>query len=126
MAITDRNLPKTRYNDAELAEFKALIEAKLVKAEEQRDFYLDQIRGRADDADTKVRGLDDGTGTAELERLTTLAARQEKHVTHLKNALLRIENKVYGICRVTGTLIGKERLRAVPHATLSIGAKQNR
>ena len=126
MGSNHSNLPKTRYSDAELAEFKLLIEAKLAKAEEQRDFYLDQLVDRADDADNKVRGLDDGTGTAELERLTTLAARQKKHVQHLKNALLRIENKVYGICRETGKLISKERLRAVPHATLSIDAKRNR
>ena len=126
MGSNHSNLPKTRYSDAELAEFKLLIEAKLAKAEEQRDFYLDQLVGRADDADNKVRGLDDGTGTAELERLTTLAARQKKHVQHLKNALLRIENKVYGICRESGKLISKERLRAVPHATLSIDAKRNR
>ena len=126
MAVSPNNLPKTRYSDAELAEFKVLIEEKLTKAQEQLDFYVEQLRGRADDADTKVRGLDDGTGTADLERMTTLAARQKKHVQHLKNALLRIENKVYGICRETGRLISKERLRAVPHATLSIAAKRGR
>ena len=126
MDTRDDKLPKTRYGDAELAEFKTLIEQKLVKAEAQRDFYLEQIQGRGADADSKVRGLDDGTGTADLERMTTLAARQEKHIGHLKNALLRIENKVYGICRQTGNLISKERLRAVPHATLSIAAKEKR
>ena len=126
MGLSENNLPKTRYGDAELEEFKALIHEKLAKAQEQLDFYLDQIKAHSDDADNKVRGLDDGTGTADLERMTTLAARQKKHVQHLQNALLRIENKVYGICRETGKLISKERLRAVPHATLSIAAKKGR
>jgi RNA polymerase-binding transcription factor DksA len=74
----------------------------------------------------KIKGLDDGTGVAESERLYTMAARQRKHIQHLAHALLRIKNKVYGICRVTGKLIAKERLLAVPHATLSIEAKQGR
>ena len=124
--MSDSNLPKTRYSDDELEEFRLLIEGKLEQAREQRDFYLRQLKNSADSADAKVRGLDDGTGTAETERITTLAARQRKHVQHLENALLRIQNKVYGICRETGKLISKERLRAVPHATLSIEAKNDR
>ena len=117
---------KTRYSDNELDEFRVLIEDKLEKARQQLDFYRQQLSDRADSGDAKVRGLDDGIGTAENERITNMATRQEKHIKHLENALIRIENKVYGICRETGKLISKERLRAVPHATLSIEAKQNR
>lgn len=117
---------KTRYSDSELEEFKELIDQKLEIARQQLDFYQQQLNDMADNPDAKVRGLDDGTGTAENERLTNMATRQEKHIKHLENALIRIENKVYGICRETGKLISKERLRAVPHATLSIEAKQKR
>lgn len=115
---------KTRYTDEELAEFDALIMKKLNKAKTELDFYLSQLSDRADNPDAKVKGLDDGIGTAENERTTTLAARLQKHIQHLENARLRIQNKVYGICRVTGKLISKQRLMAVPHATLSIEAKQ--
>ena len=117
---------KTRYSDEELQEFEKLIDAKLEKAKEQLDFYLEQLEEQADNPDTKIKGLDDGIGTAESERLTSLAVRQRKLIQHLENAKIRIKNKIYGICRVTGKLISKERLRAVPHATLSIEAKQNR
>ncbi len=117
---------KTRYSDEELEEFKAIIEKKLIKARNQLDFYMKQLSDMADNPDSKVKGLDDGIGTAENEQLTTLAARQKKHIQHLENALIRIQNKVYGVCRVTGKLISKDRLRAVPHATLSIEAKQAR
>lgn len=117
---------KTRYSDQELAEFQFLIEKKLERAKEQLQFYLDQLSELADNPDSKVKGLDDGIGTAESERLTNMAGRQRKHIQHLENALIRIQNKAYGVCRVTGKLISKERLRAVPHATLSIEAKQNR
>ncbi len=117
---------KTRYTDPELEEFRVLINNKLDEARAQLNFYLNQLEELADNPDAKIRGLDDGTGTAENERLTSMASRQRKHIQHLENALLRIENKVYGICRETGKLIAKERLMAVPHATLSIEAKQNR
>ncbi|MEM1220905.1 MAG: TraR/DksA C4-type zinc finger protein [Bacteroidota bacterium] len=117
---------KTRYSDNELEEFRVLIEDKLENARQQLDFYRQQLSDRADSGDAKVRGLDDGIGTAENERITNLATRQEKHIKHLENALIRIENKVYGICRVSGKLISKERLKAVPHATLSIAAKQKK
>ena len=117
---------KTRYTDKELAEFQAIIDEKLAQAKQQLEFYLSQMQEHADNPDSKVRGLDDGIGTMESERLTTLAGRQRKHIQHLENAKLRIQNKVYGICRVTGKLISKERLKAVPHATLSIEAKQTR
>ena len=117
---------KTRYTDEELKEFDVLIDGKLDEARKQLEFYLKQLNDMADNPDAKVRGLDDGTGTAENERLTTMAARVQKHVQHLENAKIRIQNKVYGICRVSGKLISKERLRAVPHATLSIDAKQGK
>jgi len=117
---------KTRYSDQELTEFKILIEQKLAEGHKQLEFYLQQLNASGDDADAKVRGLDDGIGTRENEQVGRLAARQRKYIQHLENALLRIQNKVYGVCRETGKLISKERLKAVPHATLSIKAKQDR
>lgn len=119
-------MKKSRYSDNELAEFRELIEDKLAKAEQQLDFYLQQISELADNPDSKLKGLDDASSTMESERLYTNAARQRKLIQHLDNALIRINNKVYGVCRISGKLISKERLRAVPHATLSIEAKQNR
>ncbi len=119
-------LEKTRYSDEELKEFDALIDAKLAKAQDQLDFYRNQLEELADNPDSKVKGLDDGIGSLESERLTNMAVRQQNLIKHLENAKIRIKNKVYGVCRDTGKLISKERLRAVPHATLSIGAKQNR
>ncbi len=116
---------KTRYSEAELEEFRVLINQKLTKAREELNLYLPQLNDRADDESTKVKGMD-GVGTVEIERLQTLAARQKKYIKHLENALIRIENKVYGVCRATGKLIRKERLMAVPHATLSIAAKEAR
>ena len=121
-----KNTDKTRYSDKELEEFKELLEEKLHKAQDQLSFYKQQISELADNPDTKIKGLDDGIGTAESERLYNMAARQRKHIQHLENALIRVQNKVYGVCRETGKLISKDRLRAVPHATLSIEAKQNR
>ncbi len=115
---------KTRYSDKELSEFDALISEKLAKARKELEFYMSQLSDMADNPDAKAKGLDDGIGTAENERITTLAARMKKHIQHLENARIRIQNKVYGICRVTGKLISKQRLLAVPHATLSIEAKQ--
>ena len=120
-----KNEVKTRYSDTELAEFKELISGKLDKAKKDLEIYLDQLRNTSNNEDAKVRGLDDGIVTRQNEQITLLATRQKKHIKHLENALLRIENKVYGICRITNKLISKERLRAVPHATLSIEAKQN-
>ena len=124
--MTDTKIAKTRYSDEELQEFKQLIEKKLSQAKAQLDLYMNQLNEQAENNETKIRGLDDGVGTAENERLNDMAARQRKHIEHLENALIRVENKVYGVCRATGKLISKQRLRAVPHATLSIEAKQNR
>lgn len=115
---------KSRYSDKELEEFDQLIDQKLIVAREQLEFYLKQLEDMAENPDNKIKGLDDGLSTLESERVSSLASRQQKLIQHLENAKIRIKNKVYGICRETGKLISKERLRAVPHATLSIEAKQ--
>ena len=115
---------KTRYSDSELKVFDQVIDEKLSKAREQLSFYMEQIQELSDNDDSKLKGLDDGMSSVETERLYTMAARQKKLIQHLDNAKLRIQNKVYGVCRVSGKLISKERLMAVPHATLSIEAKQ--
>lgn len=117
---------KTRYSEAELSEFEELIKDKLALAQKQLNLYLNQLNEQAENDLTKIKGLDDGVETAENERLNNMVVRQKKHIEHLENALIRIENKVYGVCRKTGKLISKERLKAVPHATLSIEAKLNR
>lgn len=115
---------KTRYSDKELAEFRELIERKLASAREELKAYQDQIKATEDnDDDQKYTGLDDGTGTVEKEYLSNMAGRQIKFIQNLENAMIRIENKTYGICRKTGKLIEKQRLLAVPHATLSMEAK---
>lgn len=118
---------KTRYSDEELQEFKELILAKLEKA--QRDYEVlkaDVTNNDGNDiADTSptFKTLEEGAATFGKEENGRLAQRQMKFIQHLQAALVRIENKTYGICRVTGQLIPKERLRAVPHATLSIDVK---
>ncbi len=117
---------KTRYTDSELEEFGLLIDEKLMEARKQLDFYTQQLSDSSDNADSKSKGLDDSIGSVENEQISTLASRMRKHIQHLENAKLRIQNKVYGICRETGKLISKERLKAVPHATLSIDAKNKR
>jgi len=124
--MTKTKQEKTRYSDEELAEFKALIEEKLYEAEKQLDYYREQLSSSGESADAKVRGLDDGIQNADNERTANLAGRQQKLIKHLQNALIRIENKVYGVCRESGKLISKERLKAVPHATLSIDAKSRK
>lgn len=119
---------KTRYNDEELAEFKQIILNKLELAQRDYNQMMETLtnRGGNDVEDTMptYKILEEGSMTQTKEELTTMAARQQKFIQGLQAALVRIENKTYGICRVTGKLIPKERLRAVPHATLSIEAKQ--
>jgi RNA polymerase-binding transcription factor DksA len=115
---------KTKYTEKELKVFKKVIDENLERAKSQLKFYMDQLEELAENPDNKVKGLDDASSTLESERITTMAARQKKLISHLENAKIRIQNKVYGICRETGKLISKERLLAVPHATLSISAKQ--
>ncbi len=116
-----------RFSDKELQEFKSLIHDKLESSRKELKYLHEQINRTAelgsDDSDTKYAGLEDGTGTSEKEYLSQMASRQITYIDHLEKALVRIANKTYGICRATGKLISKERLRAVPHATLSIEAK---
>jgi len=120
---------RTRYSDKELVEFKELIQKKLEEAQADYDL-LKQTLSHADDHGTddtspSFKLLEDGSDVLSKEETAQLASRQEKYIVNLKNALVRIENKSYGICRATGKLIPKERLRSVPHATLSIDAKLN-
>ncbi|MDE0472120.1 MAG: TraR/DksA C4-type zinc finger protein [Ekhidna sp.] len=120
---------KTRYSDEELKAFEKLIIQKLEKAKEElHSLKASIIREEEDTGDSfsSVKTLEDGTDTAEKERLSQLAGRQQKFITNLENALVRIKNGTYGICLNTGKLIAKERLMAVPHTTLSIEAKLNR
>ena len=120
---------KLRYSDEELEEFKALIEEKLKTANAEYQDLRKQLRnGDNSDRDTApvFKNMEDGADTLNREELGLRASRLEKFIKGLQGALVRIENKTYGICRVTGKLIPKERLRAVPHATLSIEAKENR
>jgi RNA polymerase-binding transcription factor DksA len=118
---------KTRYSDQELQEFKELILEKLEKAQRDYDIFKSSIN-QSDDNDTQdtsptFKILEEGAATLSKEEAGKLAQRQLKFIQHLQAALIRIENKTYGVCRETGKLISKERLRAVPHATLSIDAK---
>lgn len=120
---------KTRYSDEELAEFKELILQKLDKARKDYEILKSAITmsGSNDTEDTSptFKVLEEGASTLSKEEAGKLAQRQQKFIQHLEAALVRIENKTYGICRETGKLISKERLRAVPHATLSIDAKNS-
>jgi DnaK suppressor protein len=123
--MTTSTALRERYSDLELSEFRTLIQQKLTKAKEEFIFYRTQLDELGYSGTTKVRSLDDAVGSSENEFVTAAAARIQQYVRHLENALLRIDNKVYGVCRATGKLIPKERLKAVPHATLSIEAKMN-
>jgi len=118
---------KVQYSDKELAEFKALIEAKIKQAKKDLAFLESAYKNDSDngtnDTSPTFKSFEEGSKTMSQEANVQLAIRQEKFIRDLKNALLRIENKTYGICRVTGKLINKERLKLVPHATLSIEAK---
>jgi len=117
---------KTRYSDSELDEFRALINEKLKEAYDDYDMLKASLSNNnhgTDDTGRTFNMMEDGSETLSREEVAQLAARQEKFIENLKNALMRIENKTYGICRVTGKLIQKERLKLVPHATLSIEAK---
>src|ERR1700760_1102854 len=118
--------PKTKYNDQQLAEFKLLIEEKIRNARTELNELADslsQAGSNGDDAAIAGKTLEDGSATLEKEQINQLAARQKKFIEQLEAALLRIQNKTYGICRGTGKLIPAERLRAVPHTTLSMEAK---
>ena len=118
---------KTRYSDEELAEFKVIIEKKLASAKEDLVLLIEAYSNHSDndtnDTSPTFKVLEEGQQVLSKEENSRLAARQQRFISNLENAMLRIENKSYGICRETGKLISKERLRAVPHATLSIDAK---
>ncbi len=123
------NENKVRYSDKELEEFRLIIEEKISHSEEdlaliESAFKNDSNNGTEDTSPT-FKAFEEGSETMSKESNVQLAIRQEKFIRDLKNALLRIENKSYGICRVTGNLIPKERLKLVPHATLSIEAKRH-
>ena len=123
MAIDINN----RYADADLAEFKELILKKIEKAQHDLELiksaYMNDHNNGTDDTSPTFKAFDEGSAVMSKESNSQLAIRQEKFIRDLKNALIRIESKTYGICRVTGKLINKERLKLVPHATLSIEAK---
>jgi RNA polymerase-binding transcription factor DksA len=118
---------KNRYSDKDLEEFRALIEEKIEKANEDlsllKSSYMNNGNNGTDDTSPTFKAFEEGSETMSKEANTQLALRQEKFIRDLKNALMRIENKTYGVCRVTGKLIQKQRLILVPHATLSIEAK---
>tara|TARA_R110002050_G_scaffold18463_1_gene53976 strand:+ start:501 stop:884 length:384 start_codon:yes stop_codon:yes gene_type:complete len=118
---------RTRYSDAELEEFRTLLNDKIRKALEQLELiqssYKNDSNNGTDDTSPTFKAFDEGSEVMSKEANSQLAIRQEKFIRDLKNALVRIENKTYGVCRVTGKLINKERLKLVPHATLSIEAK---
>jgi RNA polymerase-binding transcription factor DksA len=118
---------KTRYSDSELQEFKELILEKLKSSREELLSLTSSLSSPnsngTEDTSGAYKTLEDGSATLEKEQINQLAARQKKFIDNLEAALVRIENKTYGICRETGKLIQKERLRAVPHATLSMEAK---
>jgi len=120
---------KTRYSDEELEEFRAIILRKLEKAQKDYEMYKNSITHNDgnDTMDTSptFKVLEEGAATLSKEEAGKLAQRQLKFIQHLQAAVIRIENKTYGVCRETGKLIPRERLRAVPHATLCIDAKNN-
>jgi RNA polymerase-binding transcription factor DksA len=120
--------PTMRYSDAELQEFRELIQLKLDRAKKELVYMQGLITRKdemgGDDTENRYMTMEDGSMSMEREQLAQLASRQINYIDHLEKAMMRIENKTYGICRVTGKLIDKARLRAVPHATLSIEAKQ--
>ena len=122
----EQEVTKTKYNDTELNEFRELIQAKINMArEELYDLAgtLSASNSNGDDAAIAGKTLEDGSATFEKEQINQLAARQKKFIEQLEAAMMRIDNKTYGICRSTGKLIPKERLRAVPHTTQTMEAK---
>ena len=124
----DQTGPTMRYSDTELTEFRDLISKKLDSAKKELAYLQGLITRRdemgGDETDNRYMTMEDGSMSMEREQLSQMASRQITFIDHLEKAMMRIENKTYGICRVTGKLIDKARLKAVPHATLSIEAKQ--
>lgn len=126
--LQDMEAINKRYSTSDLSEFKTLIENKITSSEKDLKRLRESVTHSGDngtnDTYSSFKAFEEGSETLSKESNTILAERQEKFIRDLKNALIRIENKTYGICRVTGKLIQKERLKLVPHATLSIEAKQ--
>lgn len=122
-----KRIKKNRYTDKELERFKNIIIKKIDKAKQDLDLlrsaYMNDSDNGTDDTSPTFKAFEEGSETMSKEANTQLALRQEKFIRDLKNALIRIENKTYGVCRITGKLIKKRRLMVVPHATLSIDAK---
>lgn len=122
-----KTVKKSRYTDKELERFKNIIIKKIDKAKQDLDLlksaYMNDSDNGTDDTSPTFKAFEEGSETMSKEANTQLALRQEKFIRDLKNALIRIENKTYGVCRITGKLIKKNRLLVVPHATLSIEAK---
>lgn len=120
------DIPVLRYSDAELEEFRILIEGKLAKAKEELEFMYQQIVEMNENTSDKTSGdqFDDSSLHVELEMLNRNVRRQQEFIRNLDNALLRIKNKTYGICSITGQLIEKKRLQLVPHATKSVAGKE--
>lgn len=118
---------KMRYSDADLAEFKDIILKKIESAQSDLELiksaYMNDLNNGTDDTSPTFKAFEEGSETMSKEANSQLAIRQEKFIRDLKNALFRVENKTYGVCKVTGKLISKERLKIVPHATMSIEAK---
>jgi len=116
-----------RYSDKDLEEFRTLVQEKIKKAEHDlqliKSAYMNDFDNGTNDTSPTFKAFEEGSATMSKEANSALAIRQEKFIRDLKNAIIRIENKTYGVCRVTGKLINKERLKLVPHATLSIEAK---
>ena len=125
--MAENSTEKVRYSDEELEEFKEIILKKLDDAQKDLELLRDQISHRddhgTDDTSPTFKLLEDGSEVMSREEINQLAVRQQKFIANLQAALVRIQNKTYGICRETGKLISKERLRSVPHATLAIEAK---
>ena len=121
---------KTRYSDAELQEFKTLIQGKIDKAKENYDMYRNilthQDENSINDTSPTFKVMEEGANVLSREEAARFAQRQHKYIVNLEKALIRIENKTYGVCRETGKLISKDRLMSVPHATLCVDAKVNR
>jgi DnaK suppressor protein len=117
----------TRYSDADLAEFKQIILNKINRAQADLELiksaYMNDGNNGTDDTSPTFKAFEEGSESMSKEANSQLAIRQEKFIRDLKNALVRVENKTYGVCRMTGKLISKERLKIVPHATMSIEAK---
>jgi len=128
MGSKNNNQGKNRYSDEDLAEFRQLIDEKLEKARQEYEHLLEAVQNPnehgVEEHNPSNKMFEETNAASDKEYMSQLAERQRKFIENLENAIVRIENKTYGICRVTGDLIAKERLKAVPHTTISIKAKQ--